>query len=221
MPSVFRWILSLAPGRLLGFSHEFILGEFRIRGSGNSLEVEAPDGADETSARAVAERYREALRRHGVLVFGLMTHEEFASRPPSIMQVISPPAPGDAERTPRTIRLARNELLEGGDPYLKRAYEYVQTAREKQQDGNPETLYDLYKAIETIENALGGEDSACNVLGVRAEIKSVKRMANEPTADERHAPRDPSQTAGAANLALALEQTRTVLRAYERHLQGR
>jgi hypothetical protein len=72
--------------------------------------------------------------------------------------------------------------------------------------------------IETIENALGGEAHAGETLGVLREIKALKKAANEPTGDERHAPKDPASTPHPADLGQAWENTRAVVRAYERFL---
>ena len=127
----------------------------------------------------------------------------------------------DRSRARDTIRKARNELLASGDPALRPCYDYLQTAQEKVHDADGSAIFDLYKAIETVENALGGEEAACEELGVRKELKSIKRTANEPSRDERHAPEDPAQPRVPKEHGLAMDHTRAVVRAYERYLQRR
>ena len=114
------------------------------------------------------------------------------------------------------VRAVRNEMLASGDPALRRCYDYIQAARDTTaRDIEASPMPDLYKVIETIENALGGEASAIEVLGadVGRALKAVKRAANEPVRDERHAPDDPIRPRVPADYGRAWEDTRIVVRA--------
>ena len=126
------------------------------------------------------------------------------------------PVSPDRSRVARAVREARNELLASADRALQRCYNYLQNARERGDDA----IFDLYKAVETIENGLGGEEKAGRILDVLKEIKALKRAANEPTGDERHAPEDPASTPPRADLGQAWKNTMAVVRAYERYLLG-
>ncbi|MGD0922814.1 MAG: hypothetical protein ABSA70_13765 [Terriglobia bacterium] len=50
-------------------------------------------------------------------------------------------------------------------------------------------LYYLYKIVEAIENKFGGETEGIKAVGVGAEWKAVKKLANESYRDARHAPK--------------------------------
>src|SRR5262249_8308700 len=124
----------------------------------------------------------------------------------------------DRERTYRSVDAARNEVLADTDPALRRVYDYLRKAQEKDGRLSDNAIYEVYKAIETIENALGGEAKAGQILGCLQEIKAVKRAANERTGDERHAPADPAAAPPRADIGRALENTLAVVRAYEAYL---
>jgi hypothetical protein len=121
------------------------------------------------------------------------------------------------ERVYQAVREVRNEMLAGADAALRRCYDYLQSARERGDDA----IFDLYKVVETIENVLGGQEKAGQILHALKEIKALKRAANEPTGDERHAPKDPASTPPPADLGQAWENTKTVVRAYEVYVASR
>jgi hypothetical protein len=127
----------------------------------------------------------------------------------------------ERKRIREAIGRARNELLTAADPALRRSYGYPQAARDVMRDGESSPMPDLYKVIETVENALGGESTAIKILGVGTELRAVKRGANEGNRDERHAPKDPLQTRAPAEHGRAFAETLVVMRAYEKYLRSR
>ncbi len=125
----------------------------------------------------------------------------------------------DRERVYDAIRRARNDLLGSEDHTLRRCYDYIQDAREREK----ESLFYLYKAIEAIEDKLGGERRAVELLSVGSDLKFVKRLANEPVRDERHAPKDADalQRPDRTDKAMARDCAIRILRAYEDYLLKR
>jgi hypothetical protein len=225
MTAPFTWYLGMLPPTQMP-ADEFVVGKLRLRLMGNSLEVsfEGTSTGSADAARALAERYVEALRRRLVTPLWLQTEEEFLARtnPPfgGMVQMISA-SREDCERTNRAVNEARNELLTNANPALGRAYDYLRRARQDSGMLHTGAMFDLYKAIETIANALGGEAEAGRILGVLKEIKTLKKAANEPTRDERHAPVDPAAPPAPADIGRALENTLVVVRAYEAYLTSR
>jgi len=219
--ATFRWWLGMLPDNQMP-SDEFVAGEFRIRLAGSALELsfEGSGTPSPAAAQALAEKYIEALRHHIHTPLWLMTEEEMWARtaPPfGVMRVMSA-SREDRKRTHTAVNGARNELLANADPALRRVYDYLRRAQEEDGRLGDKSIFDLYKAVETIENALGGEAQAGQILGVLKEIKALKRAANEKTSDERHAPADPATTPPRADLGRAFENTMAVVRAYEAHL---
>lgn len=213
----FAWFLWPTYGELSGASDEFVAEGFRVRLMGNTLELsfEGSGAYSPESAKVLAEKYIAVLRKFGVSHL-LITQEEFLARtaPPFGVMTVRSGSREDRDRVTRATREARSELLASADPALRRCYNYLQSAR-KNDHG---TIFDLYKTIETIENALGGEERAGRILGVVEEIKALKRAANERAGDERHAPKDPASTPSPADLGQAWENTKAVVRAYEAYL---
>ncbi len=219
MATTFRRML-WPPYERLSVSDEFVaVAEgFRVRVgfTGNALELsfEGSGTYSTGSAQALAERYVRAVKWPVVLI----TEEEYRERtaPPfqGNMTTMMTPLFARREDPGRVIREARNEILASSDPALRRCYDYLQDAGERKEGA----IFDLYKAVETIENALGGQEQAGRILGVAKEIDALKRAANEPTGDERHAPKDPASTPSPAALGRARENTMAVVHAYEAHL---
>ena len=209
MPT-YRWILYPSPSLLQEFGEEFMLRGARLRVGGNSVEIDCDDRA---TAQGIIDRYVDGLRQRLPEIGLAITEEEFLLRPAEIVYVKGL-SRDERDRVRRVKRELRNDLLQGADAALRRCYDYLQNARERE-DG---AIFELYKAIETIEDALGGEGRAGQVLGVAREIKALKRVANERTRDERHAPKDPASTPPRADLRQAWENTLAVVRAYEQHL---
>jgi hypothetical protein len=182
------------------------------------LSFEGPGEPLRDAAQALAEKYVAVLQRHKITPLWLMTEEEAAARmtPPSggMMTVISA-SQADRERTYQAINEARNELLADA---LCRVYDYLRKAQEEDGRLGDDSIFALYKAIETIENALGGEAKAGQILGCLPEIKALKRAANDRAGDERHAPADPAAAPSRADIGRAFENTLAVVRAYEAHL---
>jgi hypothetical protein len=219
----FRWWLgSLGANQMP--SDEFVAGAFRIRLMGNFLELsfEGSGTPSPAAARELADRYLAALKHRLVAPLWLMTEEEFLARttPPFGGMTAISASRADRERTHRAVNEARNELLAAADPALRRIYDYLRKAQEDDGRLDDNSIFYLYKAVETIEDALGGEAKAGQILGRLQEIKALKRAANERTGDERHAPLDPAATPPRADLGRALENTRAVVRAYEARLSS-
>ena len=182
------------------------------------MSFEGPGEPLRDAAQALAEKYVAVLQRHKITPLWLMTEEEAAARmtPPfgGMMTVISA-SQADRERTYQAINEARNELLADA---LRRVYDYLRKAQEEDGRLGDDSIFALYKAIETIENALGGEAKAGQILGCLPEIKALKRAANDRAGDERHAPADPAAAPSRADIGRAFENTLAVVRAYEAHL---
>lgn len=94
MTAPFTWYLGMLPPTQMP-ADEFVVGDLRLRLMGNSLEVsfEGTSTGSADAARALAERYVEALRRRLVTPLWLQTEEEFLARtnPPfgGMVQMIS------------------------------------------------------------------------------------------------------------------------------------
>ena len=220
-----RWWLGSLPTTTLMAWDEFVVGDFRVRLEGNSLELlfEGSGTPSPDNALALANRYVEALNRRLVPQLQLMTEEEFIARTTQLfpLRPVGETVAYSRERRERTFRAvdeARNELLANADPALQRVYGYLRRAREQDGRFRENAILDLYKAVETIENALGGEAEAGQILGCLQAIKALKRVANERTADERHAPTDPAATPVRADIGRAFENTLAVVRPYEAYL---
>ena len=214
-----RWYLSRFLDQIItSMSDEFVADGFRVRLRSNTLELtfEAPGPPSSTAARAVAEKYAAVLEKHLARPMTLITEEDYLKTFATTMtNRVSKRE--ELERSQRAIKAARSELLEGADPALRRCYDYLQNARERD-DG---AIFDLYKVGETIKNVFGGWSQAGEILGVSKELQDLKLVANEPTGDERHAPRDPASTPRPADLGRARENTKTVVRAYEAYVAAR
>jgi hypothetical protein len=203
---------------------EYVIDGCRVRIGGNTIDVES---GDKDLAQKLVDRIDELLHRRLPGAYRVVTEEEFLSHAASSgvgmpVGVLSWWWPGMTEpvrkeRIYQAVREIRHEMLAGADATLRRCYDYLQDARERGDDA----IFYLHKVVETIENALGGEARAGQTLGVLKEIKDLKRAANEPARDERHAPKDPASTPLRADLGQAWESTRAVVRAYEAYVASR
>ena len=229
-PTTFSWLLDPCGQSLPALRAEFVVGAFRLVLDGNDLRL-ALEGSSaitrEQEARQLAETYAKALGRGLAQFLRLMTEKELGSLPAYASDDGSWQFPSGhrVPRDPRSaLREARNVLLASSDETLRSCYNYIQDA-----EGHPkESLIYLYKAVEAIQNRLGGEKEAIAALNAIATLnvgpafKNVKRLASEPVRDERHAPSDPTtvRQVTASQKESAFEDTRTVLRAYEKYLRS-
>ncbi len=88
----------------------------------------------------------------------------------------------DRERTYKAVDAARDEMLADAVPALRRVYGYVRKAQTKDGRFNDNAIYEFYKAIETIEKAVGGrgkgrQKRTGQVLGVAKELEAVHSSA--------------------------------------------
>jgi hypothetical protein len=215
MPNVFSWILHPQRSSLASVTDEFAVGDFHLRLLGPCLEVEVAVDGTEEGARRLADKYVGLLRSRGLPV-QLLTREEFSALPPQIIYA--------ARSDPRgrmiavsAVRAARSALLAGSDDTLGRCYEY----RDQMIGDEGHALFHAHKLIETLENKLGGEAALIRALDMRDKIKYVKRAANAPQMDERHAPLSSAETPYRPRFdrATALKYTQDILRGYEQYLR--
>jgi hypothetical protein len=216
------WYVYPNPPESIHIQDEYVIDGCRVRMGGNTIDVES---GDKDLAQKIVDGIVELLHRHLPGVYRAVAEEEFLrhtasdvgmpvgiqSRWPRMTESVR------KERVYQAVREVRNEMLAGADAALRRCYDYLQSARERGDDA----IFDLYKVVETIENVLGGEEKAGQILHALKEIKALKRAANEPTGDERHAPKDPASTPPPADLGQAWENTKTVVRAYEVYVASR
>lgn len=231
--STFSWFLHPSGQALSALDQlrdEFVVRAFRLVLCGDNLQLLLEGSSAmtrEQEARQLAETYAKALARGLGQFLHLMTEQELGSLPANASDDGSwQSAYGHrVSRDPRSaLREARNALLASSNETLRSCYNYIQDAEERRK----ESLSYLYKAVEAIENRLGGEKDAIATLNAVAiqnvgpAYKNVKRLANESDRDERHAPSDPTtiRQLTASEKEAAFEDTRTVLRAYEKYLRS-
>ena len=215
-----QWILRSLYG-ILEASDEFVVDRFRLRLRGTLLTVEAEEEHEDaellSAVRDLAYRYAAVLRKHVSGLMNLITLEEFAAMP---AQVITVRGATDAERQRLSdeVRRARHEMLASGEPCLRQSYDYLEQAHEDETN----RFFHLYKLIETLEDAFGGSEAKLiRALDVKTAVKALKRLANEPVHDERHAP---EMSGGVKRLSaedqiVAMHYAYNIIRAYERHLR--
>ena len=218
----FSWVLYPHHEYLAVLGDEFIVKQFRLRVQGNSLQVdvEAPvKEKAEHEARELGERYVKTLASYLAIPLRLVTIEEFQSLPVTGMTIIRGLKKEGQQRVKESIRKARGELLASEDTSLRRCYDYVQDAREHPE----ESLFYLYKAVEAIEDQVGGEREAIKALDIGDDLKLVKKLANEPARDERRAPKsgEAIKRRETTDKARALESATRVARAYEQYIRQR
>jgi len=196
----------------------FLVGRYNVCIRSGSLSVRAIESGEDDSKQAslLANRYADVLISVGIPIFGLMTIEEFASGPAESVTVIGA-TDQHRKQLSRALRRARAELLESADQHLRTAYDYLQDARE---DENHFSFH-LYKFVETLESKYGASESnLIKALDANTEVKFIKRLANEPVNDERHAPKVPGegQSVSLEIRRKAIEYANRIMIAYERHL---
>lgn len=186
MSKSIRWVLD--PQEVLfAASDEFAIGNFRFQLQDASLTVTTLEEEIEnlaTEAGELAERYAASLRKNLPSIVRLRKPEELNLR---VSQIItSNPPTLDPERLSRGLGKARNELLGSQNLRLRQCYDYMQAAREAEED----YLFFLYKLVETVEDEFGGEGKATKPIDRKADIKFIKRLANESRRDVRHPPKE-------------------------------
>jgi hypothetical protein len=214
----FKWMLWAFTQDYSGLQDEFIADRFRVQLMGNGLELtfEGSGVCSSNAAKSLAERYVRTLGRLIVPPLSLITKAEFLAR-------TSPPFGGqmtgssigrqDRDRARQAVRLARNELLASGDPWLRRCYDHLQDAREHEMNpsaASERTAYhDVYMAMEVLIERFGGKEKAVAALGKCVE--DAKRLANS----KRHIKKREQRPPPPGNpMALAIQ----AIRAYERYL---
>ncbi len=112
------------------------------------------------------------------------------------------------------LREARRSIVEQAHWRLSQCYDYLQLSR----DEPKRALFYIYKLVETIEAEYGGEKNAARALDDGGLIKRLKRQANQPDHDQRHAPVDPTATMlfDEHSLATVLDAAHELLRRYEK-----
>jgi hypothetical protein len=181
----FQWFF-WPPGEFASVSDEFCVGLLCLRLLGNLLIVETEATTEEeaaVAAEAIKIRYSEALSKYTAFPIRLITLKELSAMPAQAITVGGLSAK-EHSRLTTALRKARADLLGAEHEHLRRCYDYLQDAREDEKNA----LIYLYKLIETVEDFFGGERKACDVLGVREDLKSIKKLANEFIYDQRHAP---------------------------------
>jgi hypothetical protein len=191
-------------------SDHFVVRGCRVRLMGAVLSVEC-DPALMAAAKAVANEYAEALRKYFSFA-RLMTLQEYAALPGRAVTIQGKTT---RESTLDGVRLrdARRALVEPAHFRLSQCYDYFQLAR----DEPKHALFNIYKMIETIEAEYGGEREAARALDDGGLIKRLKREANQPDHDQRHAPVDPgtARTIDENSLARLIETAHDLVRKYE------
>ena len=180
----------------LGFLHDqFVQGSLRLKLRGTSLvvDIEKTSATPELSelaasfARSYLARLAQALHES----LHLLTEEEFANLPQWASQNAAMAfsgmnqPPGDPKDRARILREVRHNSITYDWP-LKVCYDYMQNALAAEDRFFPE----IYKMIETMENHLGGEAALKAKSCLPDEVKLLKKLANEASLDERHAPKD-------------------------------
>ena len=220
MRHTFRWILWPNPD-FGGLFDEFYVGSVRLCLLGNSLDLESEGDTKEEAAilaGQIAKKYSTALFRSIGSLSRLVSMDEFASMPAQAIN-IKGPSKEELRRLTTAIRQARNDLLAFEEEALRRCYDYLQDAKEDEQ----KSVMLAYKLVETVQHFFGSEQKTCQALGIRNDLKTIKRLANEPSRDERHAPnlRKPVEPLSLDQRVEAVECARRVLRAFEMSLLTR
>jgi hypothetical protein len=185
-----------ASGQLPVLQDEFVEGPFRVVFLGATLRVEIERRSTTRALRDRAERLAKDYIDHLGRVLSehlkLLTEHEFSGLPPwaSPSEAMVGSALHDrmsrlARNAPRALRQARHSVTSYAWP-LKDCYDYLQNAAA----GDERLLPEIYKMIETMENHSGSEAVLCEKTDLKVEIKYLKRLANEGSRDERHAPED-------------------------------
>jgi len=200
---------------------EFVTGYSRVKFGGNHIEIEVREveGEDgQARARALAEQYIGALGGRLGIHCWLLTPDEFGALPAQIWEMRGPNRE-ERRRVTTAVRAVRAGFVT--DAPLMLCYGYLQEGRDGQWDGSDEAvLPNLYKAMEAIKKVFGGWKETDKALKVGAELEFIKKLANLPARDERHAPGpgEQVQRPTGEEIGRAEECARRVLRAYENHI---
>jgi hypothetical protein len=171
---------------LAALSDQFVVRGCRVRLMGAVLSVEC-EPAQATAATTVASEYAEALRRQHFGLARLLTLEEYGAMPARAATIQGKTA-RETSRDRMRLSEARRSIVERAR--LSKCYDYFQLAR----DEPKQALFHIYKLVETIEAEYGSEKEAARALDDGGLIKRLKRQANQPDHDQRHAPLDPGAT---------------------------
>jgi hypothetical protein len=139
-------------------------------------------GCSPDSAKALAERYIQAVGHHVHETLTIMSEAEWLERTTPPFQNNETIGNSRLTRIDAAIAVgeARNELLDSADPTLRRCYDHLQKAKAHMHEEDDQTAVSIYKAMEELETCFGGKEKAEAQLG--RQFKDVKRAAN----DSRH-----------------------------------
>ena len=196
---------------LARLSDNFKVSGCRVRLMGAALSVEC-DPAQATQASRIVQDYAEALRQRSLFFGRLLSLEEYGAMPPQSITFQSRTA-RESEYDRERLRDARRSIIEPVHPRLSQCYDYFQLAR----DEPKHALFNIYKLVETIEAQYGGEKEAIRALDDGGLIKRLKRQANAPDLDQRHAPLSPgtADPIDEQSLAALAEAAHALLPKYE------
>ena len=151
---------------------EFIVGFLRFQLSRSVLTVALENGQSDQGLRTEAEELADDYVRRLATYFGthvqLLTLSDLAAMPAWATPSGAPPGLRAEDpslgrhRLAAAIRRARNDILPASEPTPRQCNDYIQNARDHEADCLPE----LYKMVETIENAFGGEAAAISALSL-------------------------------------------------------
>ena len=191
-------------------SDQFVVRGCRIKMMGAVLLVEC-EPAQEAAAAAAANEYAEALRKHFWFA-RLLTLGEYRAMPARAIMIRGKTARETSQARMR-LRDARRSIVEHVHPRLSQCYDYLQVARDEPR----QALLHIYKLIETIEAEYGGEAEAVRALNDGGLIKQLKRKANQPDHDQRHAPLVPGavRPIDENSVAKSIEAAHDLVRKYE------
>ena len=197
--------------QLVRLSDDFAVHGCRVRLMGSAFTVECESGY-EAQAEQIATAYVQALREQSLFFGRALTRDEYAAMPAQPIHF-----QGKSERVLANdlerLRDARRAVVAHVHPRLSQCYDYLQLAREEPKG----SLFHLYKLVESIEGEYGSETQAIKALDAGAQIKSLKRQANQPEKDQRHAPTNPTaiQPIDPSALARLVEIAHELVRKYE------
>jgi hypothetical protein len=185
---------------------EFVVRSCRVMLHGDRLVVEAL--SEKADAVTLATDYAAALRKR-FTHFRLLTVQEFCALPARAIEMVGPTARERVNHRAH-LREARQAIVAPYHQRLSQCYDYFQSAVE-----DPEhALFHLYKLLESFEAEYGrSEGSVVTALG--PELKTLKRLANEPSNDERHAPTSAGGPKPLIDPYAALDVGRFLLRKFE------
>ena len=197
---------------LRGLSDHFVVRGCRVRLMGAALSVEC-EPAQKTAATTIVTEYSEALRRQHFAFARLMTLEEYGAMPARAVTIQGKTAQETSQDSLR-IREARRAIVGHAHSRLSQCYDYFQLAL----DEPKQSLFHIYKLVETIVAEYGGEKEAGRALDDGGLIKRLKHQANQRDHDQRHAPLAPGASKPIDDNALAtlVDAAHSLLRKYEK-----